>query len=128
MQQGFLFELCKLWFLLKRTLLLGLASLALIWLPGINALIPLIWMYFGAYMLAFEYLDIPMSSHGLSFEEKRRWLRHHHLAGMSFGGCITLANLVPGLNLLVMPAAVAGATALWVSRGPVTCADGDSAG
>lgn len=127
LQTGFVFELRQLWFLLKRTLLLGLASVALIWIPGLNALIPLLWMYFGAYMLAFEYLDIPMSSHGLSFEEKRRWLRRHHVAGMSFGGCITLANLVPGMNLLIMPAAVAGATVLWVSRNPVVEAGRDSA-
>lgn len=105
-----------LWYTLSRAVMLGIISLILLWMPGLNALIPLLWMYFGAYMLAFEYLDVPMSNHGMRFADKKRWLRRHHTQGLLFGGTVTLATMVPGLNLLVMPAAVAGATAFWVNQ------------
>jgi CysZ protein len=35
---------------------------------------------------------------------------------MGFGGTATLCSFVPILNLLVMPAAVAGATLYWVKE------------
>jgi CysZ protein len=67
-------------------------------------------------MLAVEYLDYPMGNHGLSFSEQRRRLRRRPMLSLSFGAGVLLLMLIPGLNFLAMPAAVAGATALWVDR------------
>ncbi|HLV16951.1 MAG TPA: sulfate transporter CysZ, partial [Pseudomonas sp.] len=36
---------------------------------------------------------------------------------LSFGGIAYAALLIPGLNILMMPAAVAGATVFWVREG-----------
>lgn len=90
--------------------------LALFLVPGVNVLAPLLWLVFGAWMMAIEYGDYPMANHGLSFTEQRALLRRRRLLVLGFGGAASAALLVPGLNLAVIPAAVAGATALWVEQ------------
>ncbi|MGH8453889.1 MAG: sulfate transporter CysZ, partial [Nevskiales bacterium] len=112
--QGLLMELRKLLFFASRAIPLALLSLVLFFIPGLNALIPVLWMLFGAYMLALEYTDYPASNHGLSFAQKRKSLSRHRWLGLGFGATVTLVTAIPLANLLVMPAAVAGATALWV--------------
>lgn len=42
------------------------------------------------------------------------WLREKRWQSLGFGGTTYAALLVPGLNILMMPAAVAGATVFWV--------------
>jgi CysZ protein len=114
--QGLVMELRKLLFLLMWGIPLLLLSLVLFFIPGLNGLIPVLWGLFGAYMLALEYVDYPASNHGLSFAAKRRVLAQDRWLTLGFGGMVTLATAVPLLNLLVMPAAVAGATAMWVEH------------
>jgi CysZ protein len=80
----------------------------------INIIAPFVWMVFGAWMLALEYLDYPMGNHGLSFPVQRQTAQKKRLTVLSFGGATLFATLTPFINLLVMPAAVAGATALWL--------------
>lgn len=72
--------------------------------------------FIGAWMLALEYISYPMNNHNKYFSEVREWLRKHRMLGLGFGFAVMVATLVPVLNLIVMPAAVAGATALWVER------------
>lgn len=109
-------ELRRLGHYLWRALLLALVSLVLLFIPAVNALIPVLWFGFGAYMLAFEYLDAPMGNRGLSFAAKRRKLAERRWLNLGFGAAVTLVTAVPLLNLVVMPAAVAGATALWLAE------------
>ncbi|MFV1998231.1 MAG: sulfate transporter CysZ [Acidiferrobacterales bacterium] len=71
---------------------------------------------FGAWMMALEYISYPMNNHNKYFSDVRRWLRKNRMLGLGFGFAVMVATLVPVLNLIVMPAAVAGATALWVER------------
>ncbi|MOA52168.1 putative sulfate transport protein CysZ [compost metagenome] len=42
------------------------------------------------------------------------WLRAKRWQSLGFGAATYAALLVPGLNILLMPAAVAGATVFWV--------------
>ena len=50
----------------------------------------------------------------ISWNEMLAWLRQKRWQSMSFGGSVYLVLLVPVVNLLMMPAAVAGATLFWV--------------
>lgn len=85
-------------------------------IPGINLAATVLWAVLGAWMLALEYGDYPMGNRRIRFAQQRaRWRRHRSLA-LGFGGATLLATATPLLNLLVVPAAVAGATALWVER------------
>ena len=77
---------------------------------------PVLWFLFGAWMLAIEYADYPMGNHGMTFPRQRKLLRTRRMLGLGFGGMATVALMIPGLNFLVIPAGVAGATAMWVEQ------------
>ena len=94
----------------------SIPALLLFLIPGVNIAAPIIWMLFGAWMLAISYVDYPMGNHGLGFPEQRRRLGERRYLALGFGGAVMCALAVPVVNFLVIPAAVAGATALWVER------------
>ncbi len=94
--------------------------LALSFIPVINVAAPVLWVLFGAWMLALEYADYPLGQRGLSFRDQRRLLRRHWRLTLGFGGMTLVLTLIPGLNFLAMPAAVIGATLMWVREAPVT--------
>lgn len=107
-------EFRKLWYWLWRAALLGILSLLLMFIPGINMLVPVIWFVFGAWMLSLEYMDYPASNHGLDFKNKRAWLRSRKTVTYGFGSSVALITMIPVVNMLVPPAAVLGATQLWI--------------
>lgn len=86
--------------------------------PVVNAIAPVLWALFSAWMLALEYADYPLGNRGLNFREQRRFLRRHWPLTLGFGGMTLLLTLIPVLNFLVMPAAVIGATLMWVREAP----------
>lgn len=103
-------ELRKLLYFLLRLIPLGILFL----IPGLNLAAPFLWALFGVWMLALEYVSYPMGNRGLLFAQQRRWLREHRGLSLGFGAATLLGTLVPLVNFLVMPVAVAGATAMWV--------------
>lgn len=90
--------------------------LILFWIPLLNLAAPLLWLLLSAWMMMIEYGDYPMGNHGLRFADQRQRLRQHKLLGFGFGGATLFATMIPLVNFLVMPAAVAGATALWLEQ------------
>lgn len=103
-------ELAKLWYLASRFLALFLLSLV----PLVNVVAAPLLLLFGAWVFALEYLDYPLGNHGLRFREVRQSARQHPIKSLGFGAGVALISTVPLLNLIIMPAAVAGATALWL--------------
>ncbi len=91
---------------------IAIPLLLLMWIPGLQIL----WVIFGAWMLALEYIDYPMGNHGYTFREERQKLKQRRLLAFGFGGSVMLMTLIPFLNFIVMPVAVAGATRLWVQE------------
>ena len=94
----------------------SLPLLVLFVIPGLNVLAPVVWFAVGAWMLAITYVDYPMANHGIGFDELLARLRERRLLGLGFGGAAMAALAVPVLNFLVIPCAVAGATAMWVEQ------------
>ena len=88
--------------------------LLLFLVPGLNMVAPFLWMAFSAWMLAVEYSDYPMANHGIRFPDQRRLLGRRRWLSLGFGGATLTATMIPIVNFLVMPVAVAGATAMWV--------------
>lgn len=105
-------ELSKLLYFLVRALPLLLLFL----IPGVNALAPFAWLVFGAWMLAREYLDPPLDNHGYGFKRQGELIARHRAGALGFGGAAAVANTIPGVNFLVLPAAVAGGTSLVSAR------------
>lgn len=94
----------------------SLPPLLLFLIPVVNVVAPFVWMVLGAWMLAVTYLDYPMANHGIGFAELRARLADRRLLSLGFGGAAMAALTVPVLNFLVIPCAVAGATAMWVEQ------------
>ena len=94
----------------------SLPLLVLFVIPGVNVVAPVIWMAIGAWMLAITYVDYPMANHGIGFGKLLEHLRERRLLALGFGGAVMTALAVPVLNFLVIPCAVAGATAMWVEQ------------
>jgi len=105
-------ELRKLLYLL----MWSVPFLLLFLIPGINLIAPFTWLAFSAWMLTVEYADYPMGNHGLRSDEQKQRLGNKRLLSLGFGGAVTVATMIPIVNFLVMPAAVAGATAMWVRQ------------
>jgi CysZ protein len=94
----------------------ALPLLLLFLIPLIQAVAPLLWVLFGAWMIALEYLDFPMSNHGKLFPEIRKTLGEHRAVAIGFGLSTLMMTMVPIINFIAMPAAVAGATSLWLDH------------
>ena len=94
----------------------SLPLLVLFVIPGVNVVAPVVWMVVAAWMLAVTYVDYPMANHGIGFGALLARLRERRLLVLGFGGAAMAALAVPVLNFLVIPCAVAGATAMWVEQ------------
>ncbi len=94
-------------------LIRALPLLILFAIPGINIIAPFLWLLFNAWFLALEYADYPMANNNLEFEAQLARLKASRLTSLGFGTGTTLLTMVPVLNFLAMPAAVAGATLYW---------------
>lgn len=104
-------ELQKLAWYLPRALIL----LLLYFIPGIGQTVaPVLWFMFSAWMLAIQYCDYPFDNHKVPFKTMREALRTQKSTNMQFGALVSLFTLIPLLNLVIMPVAVCGATAMWV--------------
>ena len=80
----------------------------------VNLVAAPLWLLFGVWMMAVQYIDYPADNNKMSWQDMLAWLREKRWQSLSFGGITYAALLVPGLNILMMPAAVAGATLFWV--------------
>jgi len=103
-------ELRKLLYYLLRAVPLFI----LLWIPLLNLPATVLWVLFGAWMMTVQYIDYPMGNHQLFFAEQRARLRKRPLLAWSFGGLVMVCTMIPVVNFIVMPAAVAGATVMWV--------------
>jgi CysZ protein len=103
-------ELRKLLYILSRMIPLAIISLILMFIPAVNAGVPVLWFLFSAWLLANEYLDYTLGNHGLMFPQVREFSTARRSGALGFGGAVTLATSIPILNLFVMPAAVVGGT------------------
>ncbi|OQW94579.1 MAG: sulfate transporter CysZ [Beggiatoa sp. IS2] len=97
--------------------LLWLIPLTLLnFIPVINLFSPFFWFIFSAWMMTLQYADYPLGNHSLKPKAQRRLLRSKLFKSLEFGGITLLATMVPGLNFLVVPVAVAGATCMWIEE------------
>lgn len=107
-------EVRKILFFLKWALPIGI----LFFIPGINLIAPFIWLLFSAWMISLEYTDYPMGNHGIVFVQQRKILRQKRFTALGFGLGALGATMIPIVNFFVMPAAVCGATKMWVELWP----------
>lgn len=90
--------------------------LLITFIPGVNLVAPLAWLIYGAWMYSLQYVDYPMGNHNLFMKDELVILRKNRGWSLGFGLAVTLVTIIPVVNFLAMPAAVCGATALWVKQ------------
>lgn len=88
--------------------------LILLIIPGINIIGAVLWFLFSAWMLNYEYMEYPMSQDNLDFDQQKIQLKSRKFLSLSYGSIVSAVTLIPFINFLVMPVAVAGATAIWL--------------
>lgn len=96
-----------------------LIILSLVLLFIFPPLIAVVWFIFGAWMYSIEYSDYPMGNYGLTFSEIRKEVSRKRMMSLGFGSAVTLGTMTPIFNFIVMPVAVAGATAMRVEQFPM---------
>lgn len=105
-------EFKKILYYLPRAIIL----LILFVIPGINIIASLLWFIFTCWMMAIEYLSYPMDNHKIPFQKTKKYLRAHYLSSLSFGCGVTMVSMIPIINFTVMPAAVIGATLMYIEQ------------
>ncbi|WED21020.1 sulfate transporter CysZ [Vibrio sp. JC009] len=94
---------------------IGLFVLLLI--PALGQTVgPFLWFIFSAWILAIQYCDYPFDNHKVPFRAMRDDLKGKQGKAYGFGVMVALFTAIPILNLIVMPVAVCGATAMWVEE------------
>jgi len=103
-------ELQKLSYYLPR----AIGFFILLWiLPVIGQVL---WFLFIAWMMAIQYKDYPFDNHKIPFSVMKQTIQRHKKLSYSFGVTVTVFSMMPIVNLVVMPVAICGATALWVDH------------
>lgn len=94
----------------------ALPLLLLFIIPMVNIAAPVIWFLFTAWMLALEYGDYPMGNHDVLFKQQREKFAANRSLAFGFGFGVMLLTMVPVVNFIAMPVAVAGATKMYVEH------------
>lgn len=100
-------------YLLMPMAFLSLLSFAF---PLIAPLVAILWLVYTIWVLTLEYADYPMANHGIAFKQIREKLSEKRFLSLGFGSLVMLGTLIPLVNFLVMPVAVAGATKMYIKE------------
>lgn len=104
-----------------RKMLYSLPRLVALFLLGFvpvlgQTIVPILAFMFGAWLLAIQYCDYPFDNHKISFARMRNALSEKRMMTFTFGALVSLLTMIPFINLVIMPVAVCGATAMWVGE------------
>lgn len=86
----------------------------LFFVPFLQPIYPILWFFFNAWMLSFQYQDFAMDNNLIDFNEMKSIIKGNKLRSLGFGSLINLASFIPILNFFTMPAAVIGSVILYV--------------
>ncbi len=105
------------WIKLKYYLPKAIGLLIFMWIPVVGHILgPIFWFVFSAWMMTLQYADYPFDNHKISFDDMRTQLKTQRWTSLGFGSSVMVGMLIPIVNIFVMPAAVCGATLMWVER------------
>lgn len=94
----------------------AIAMLILFFIPVIQIIMPLLWFCFNAWFTALTYYDYPSDNNHQPFGVMLASIRRQRALCFGFGTAALFCSMVPILNLIAIPAAVAGATKLWLDK------------
>ena len=113
--KSFVAELQRLIFLI---VVWGSLSLIGFVIPGAHLVTGPLLIAATVLLLPLDYAGFALDRRGIPFRARRQWLRENLPTMTGFGGVAFLACLVPGLNLLILPALVTAGTLLVMRTTP----------
>lgn len=90
--------------------------LIIFFIPVIQLIAAVLWFLFSAWYMLLTYIDYPSDNQRVSISAVRAWLKDKRWVGMGFGIGALVASMIPIVNFFAIPAAVAGATQLWIEE------------
>lgn len=90
--------------------------LILFFVPIVQIVAAVIWFLFNASFMTITYVDYPADNNRIALREMLAELRKIHWVSWGFGSAVLLLTMIPVVNFFVIPAAVAGATKLWLEE------------
>ncbi len=88
--------------------------LILFFIPIIQTIAPVLWFVFNAWYITLQYVDYPSDNHKISLSQVKSTLKNNRVLSLTFGSSVLLTTMIPIINIFTGPAAVAGATKLWI--------------
>ena len=93
-----------------------LLILALMLLPGANLVGVIIGGLWGSWCLALQFCDYAADNNQISFIQVRTQLGQQKLNSFAFGGLVLFGSMIPIINIVITPLAVAAGTIYWVRK------------
>jgi len=109
-------EMNKLTYFILRGLLVILLMILVGFIPVIQTLAPFIGLAWGAWSMSIQYADYPADNHHVEFYDMRICLWNRIRSSIGFGGTVMGCSIIPFINIIAMPAAVAGGTIFWLNE------------
>lgn len=99
--------------LILRAIFTGLLIVLLGLVPLVGTVVAVVvGTFLSGRLVALELTTRPLEARGMARQQRRTALRPHRARMLGFGVAVHLSFLIPGGAIIVMPAAVAGATVL----------------
>jgi CysZ protein len=109
-------EFTKLFYFLPRSLCMVLLILALMLLPGANIVGIVLGSIWGSWCLALQFCDYAADNNQITFIQVRTQLGQQKLNSFAFGGLVLFGSMIPVVNIVITPLAVAAGTIYWVRK------------
>lgn len=94
----------------------AIVLLILFLVPTAQIIAAPLWFVFNAWFMTMQYIDYPTDNHRVSLHETQEWLAEKRWLSLCFGSSVLIATMIPLVNFVIVPAAVAGATKLWLEE------------
>lgn len=94
----------------------AIALFILFFIPVVQMIVPPLWFLLTAWFMTLQYIDYPTDNHQIPLNNVLEWLRERRGISISFGIMTLIASMIPIVNFFVVPAAVAGATKLYIEE------------
>ncbi|MFZ9035232.1 MAG: sulfate transporter CysZ [Francisellaceae bacterium] len=85
-------------------------------IPGLNLITSLMWFVLLSWINVVQYADYAFDNNDISFAIMKKQLGSKKTLSLSFGAITTLLLIVPFLSIIVIPAAIAGSTAMYIDH------------
>ena len=105
-------ELQKMLYYIVITLPFIILFVLAFFIPVLNIIASIAWLLVTAWILSVQYADYAFDNHDIAFTELRQRLGKRRFMAFGFGGSAMIMMSIPVINFILIPVAIAGATAM----------------